>query len=62
MFTDARGRFRFEAPQPLPYEGREPHIHLRVVAAVHRPLLFRVVVARGATRSTVRLVFAPADL
>ena len=62
VFTDARGRFRVEGPYPVAYEGTEPHIHLRVTAPVHRQLLYRVVPARGAKRSSVRLVLEPEAL
>lgn len=62
VFTDRQGRFRFEGPFPPRYEGTPPHIHLRVSAPVHRQLLYRVVPARGAKRTVVRLVLEPADL
>ena len=32
VITDRAGRFRFEGPRPVSYEGRPPHIHLRIVA------------------------------
>lgn len=56
VVTDRSGRFRFEGPYPSPYEGRPPHIHLRVSARLHEPLLSRYVPARGVRRGTVRLV------
>ena len=62
VFTDGQGRFRFEGPFPPRYEGAPPHIHLRVSAPVHRQLLYRVLPARGAKRTVVRLVLEPADL
>jgi len=62
VLTDARGRFRFEGPYPTSYEGTEPHIHVRVIASAHRPLLARVVPARGAKRTTVRFVLEPEAL
>jgi protocatechuate 3,4-dioxygenase beta subunit len=61
VITDRAGRFRFEGPRPVSYEGREPHIHLRVIARFHRPLLTRYVPA-GRTRGSVRLVLVPEDL
>jgi protocatechuate 3,4-dioxygenase beta subunit len=54
--TDRAGRFRFEGPYPPSYEGRSPHIHIRVVAAGHRQLLSRYVPPRGARTGRVRLV------
>jgi protocatechuate 3,4-dioxygenase beta subunit len=58
--TDREGRFRFEGPFPPSYEGRPGHIHLRVFAAVHEPLLARYVPVRGSRRGTIRLVLRPA--
>jgi hypothetical protein len=59
VFTDRAGRFRFEGPYPASYEGRTPHIHIRVIARDHEPLLARYVPARGARSGNVRLVLAP---
>jgi protocatechuate 3,4-dioxygenase beta subunit len=62
VLVSSTGRFRFEGPYPPSYEGREPHIHLRVIAPAHRPLLFRFVPAPGAKRSAIRLVLEPEAL
>jgi protocatechuate 3,4-dioxygenase beta subunit len=62
VITNREGRFRFEGPYPASYEGREPHIHIRVFARNHEPLLSRYVPARGAKRGSVRLVMVPALL
>jgi protocatechuate 3,4-dioxygenase beta subunit len=62
VLTNRAGRFRFEGPRPTSYEGREPHIHIRVIARFHRPLLARYVPARGARRGNIRLVLTPEDL
>jgi protocatechuate 3,4-dioxygenase beta subunit len=59
VLTDRSGRFRFEGPYPVAYEGAPPHIHLRVVASGHEVLLSRYVPARGARRGSVRLVLVP---
>jgi protocatechuate 3,4-dioxygenase beta subunit len=61
VLTDRDGRFRYESPRPVSYEGREPHIHIRVIARDHEPLLSRYV-PRGRTRGTIRLVLVPAAL
>ena len=58
--TDRSGRFRFEGPYPASYEGRAPHIHLRIVGRGHEILLSRYEPARGARRGSVRLVLVPA--
>jgi protocatechuate 3,4-dioxygenase beta subunit len=58
--VDRGGRFRFEGPFPASYEGRPPHIHLRVVGRGHEVLLSRYEPARGARRGSIRLVLVPA--
>jgi protocatechuate 3,4-dioxygenase beta subunit len=62
VITDRRGRFRFQGPYPASYEGRPPHIHLRIIAEGHLPLLARYEPARGVRRGDVRLVLEPAAL
>ena len=56
VFTDGNGRFRFEGPHPPSYSGGPPHIHMRVVASGHEPLLTRFLPRRGTRRGSVRLV------
>ncbi len=56
------GRFRFEGPRPVPYEGRPAHIHLRVIAGEHEILYARYAPAPRAQRGTVRLVLEPEAL
>lgn len=56
VLTDRFGRFRFEGPYPASYDGRTPHIHIRVFARLHEPLLARYEPARGARRGSIRLV------
>jgi protocatechuate 3,4-dioxygenase beta subunit len=60
VITDRNGRFRFEGPYPPSYEGRPPHIHIRVFARGHEPLLARYEPRRGARRGSIRLVLRPA--
>jgi protocatechuate 3,4-dioxygenase beta subunit len=60
VFTDRSGRFRFEGPYPTRYSSGPPHIHMRIFARGHEPLLTRYVPARGARRGNVRLVLEPA--
>lgn len=59
VLTDRSGRFRFEGPYPASYEGRPPHIHLRIVAPAHEILLTRYEPARGSRRGSIRLVLLP---
>jgi protocatechuate 3,4-dioxygenase beta subunit len=37
--VDAGGEYRFESNKPVGYEGRPPHIHLRITAPGHPPLV-----------------------
>jgi protocatechuate 3,4-dioxygenase beta subunit len=60
--TDRAGRFRFEGPRPVSYEGRPPHIHLRIVARNHEVLVTRYVPLPGAKRGSIRVVLAPVRL
>jgi protocatechuate 3,4-dioxygenase beta subunit len=62
VLTDHAGRFRYQSPRPTSYEGLPPHIHIRVIAKGHEPLLTRYVPARGARRASIRLVLIPAVL
>jgi len=62
VIADRNGRFRFEGPRPVSYEGRRSHIHLRVVASNHELLYARYVPAQGAVRGTIRLVLEPEAL
>ena len=59
VLVDRNGRFRFEGPYPASYEGRPPHIHLRVVGRGHEVLLSRYEPARGARTGSVKLVLVP---
>jgi protocatechuate 3,4-dioxygenase beta subunit len=43
--TDAAGRYRFRTIQPVPYPGRAPHIHFRVIAPGGRELVTQLYVA-----------------
>ena len=56
------GRFRFEGPRPVPYDGRPAHIHLRVIAGEYEILYARYVPASSVQRGTVRLVLEPEAL
>lgn len=62
VLTDRAGRFRFEGPRPVSYEGRPPHIHLRIVARDHEVLLTRYVPLPGAKRGSIRVVLTPVRL
>lgn len=59
VLVDRGGRFRVEGPYPASYEGRPPHIHLRVVGPGHEVLLSRYEPRRGVRSGSVRLVLVP---
>ena len=58
VVTNAAGRFRFEGPRPVAYEGRPAHIHIRVVARGYE-MLFTRYEPHGARRGNLRLVLIP---
>jgi protocatechuate 3,4-dioxygenase beta subunit len=62
VVTDRAGRFRFEGPRPVSYEGRPPHIHLRIVARDHEVLLTRYVPLPRAKSGSIRVVLIPVRL
>jgi protocatechuate 3,4-dioxygenase beta subunit len=62
VLTNSAGRFRFEGPYPASYEGRSPHIHIRVFARAHESLLTRFVPAPRERTGSVRLVLRPANV
>jgi protocatechuate 3,4-dioxygenase beta subunit len=62
VIADRTGRFRFEGPRPVSYEGRPPHIHLRIVARDHEVLLTRYEPRPNATSGSIRVVLTPARL
>jgi len=43
--TDARGHYRFRAIRPVPYPGRAPHIHFRVVSEALGELVTQMYIA-----------------
>jgi protocatechuate 3,4-dioxygenase beta subunit len=61
VVTDRSGRFRFEGPPPASYDGRQPHIHIKVEAQEFEPLFTRYE-PRGRTRGSIQLVLSPSDL
>lgn len=63
VIANRLGRFRFEGPRPVSYEGRPPHIHLRIVAPDHEVLLTRYVPSSRTARSgSIRVVLRPSRL
>ena len=50
VFSRRNGRYRFESNRPIAYEGRPPHIHVRVTARGFRTLVTQHY-PRGSRRS-----------
>jgi len=61
VMTDRSGRFRFEGPMPVAYDGRPGHIHIKVQARDYETL-YTEYEPHGAPTGTVRLVLVPAAL
>lgn len=59
MFSDTSGAYRFESNFPPGYEGRPPHIHIKVAAEGHKPLTTQYYPREGDTVGTFDLVLVP---
>lgn len=56
VFSSGTGRYRFESNRPIGYEGRPPHIHLRVTARGFRTLVTQHYPRGSRTTATFNLV------
>lgn len=54
--ADASGRYRYETTFPGRYPGRPPHLHVRVTAPGHKPLVTQLYPAPGQTQLEADLV------
>lgn len=54
--TDSEGRYRYETSFPGRYPGRPPHLHLKVTAPGHRPLVTQLYPTAGQTSITTDIV------
>ena len=45
--TDPEGRFRYVTDPPGRYPGRPPHVHVKVTAAGHKPLVTQIYPKQG---------------
>jgi protocatechuate 3,4-dioxygenase beta subunit len=54
--ADGTGRYRYETTFPGRYPGRPPHLHLRVTAPGHKPLVTQLYPAAAQTQIEVDLV------
>lgn len=57
--TDAEGRYRYETEAPGRYPGRPPHLHVRITAAGHRPLVTQLYPKPTDTTLTADFVLIP---
>jgi len=61
VFSNTAGAYRFESNMPKPYSGRPPHIHIRVSAEGHKPLVTQHYPEEGKTQSLFDLVLVPSQ-
>ena len=57
--AEETGRYSFESHRPPPYGGRPAHIHLRITAAGHRPLVTQHYPASDQQQASFDLVLVP---
>ena len=57
--TDAQGRYAFKTIRPVPYAGRPPHLHVRLLPPGGSPLTTQIYVAGDAAGSDVVLSASP---
>jgi protocatechuate 3,4-dioxygenase beta subunit len=60
MLTREQGEYRFESNVPGLYQGRPPHIHVRVTASEYQELVTQHYSEAGQTEATFDLVLEPA--
>ena len=56
LIADEEGNYRFESHVPVPYGGRPPHIHIRVTAPGHDPLVTQHYPVEESTQARTNLV------
>ncbi|MBI3637641.1 MAG: intradiol ring-cleavage dioxygenase [Candidatus Rokubacteria bacterium] len=57
--ADATGRYTYETDFPGKYSGRPLHLHVRVSAPGHNPLVTQIYPKAGATRADADFVLIP---
>jgi protocatechuate 3,4-dioxygenase beta subunit len=57
--TGADGRFRYETDFPGKYPGRPPHVHVRITAPGHRPLVTQLYPTAGQGAVATDFVLVP---
>ncbi len=60
VLAGEQGEYQFESNVPVPYQGRPPHIHLRVTAPGFQELVTQHYPEAGQTEATFNLVLEPA--
>lgn len=59
LYSNDKGEYVFESNLPPAYEGRPPHIHVRVEAEGYSTLITQFYPAQGETEATFDLVLLP---
>lgn len=59
IIAKASGAYRFESNLPPPYQGRPPHIHLRVSAKGFKTLITQHYPLSGAKEAAFDIIIAP---
>jgi protocatechuate 3,4-dioxygenase beta subunit len=57
--ADAQGRFTYETVAPGRYPGRPPHLHVKVTAPNHKPLVTQLYPTQGQRSLTSDFVLLP---
>jgi protocatechuate 3,4-dioxygenase beta subunit len=57
--VDRNGSFRYETDSPGRYPGRPPHVHVRITAPGHRPLITQLYPRPGETKVDTDFVLLP---
>ncbi len=60
VLAGEQGEYQFESNVPVPYQGRPPHIHVRVTAPGFQELVTQHYPEAGQTEATFDLVLEPA--
>jgi len=61
IYSGLDGSYRFESSVPVPYEGRPPHIHIKVITPDFVDLITQHYPAQGQTEAEFNLVLTPGE-
>ena len=57
--ADAQGRFTYETVSPGRYPGRPPHLHVKITAPDHKPLITQLYPTEGQRTMTSDFILIP---